>query len=174
VNTFPNKNWKKVISGNLITELQTTIGTLDKGTKGFSGSGQSAIPCKVVYGTFEFDVVKYNTNQALDVIFINSPKNESGQKYTNEFSCKYYLLDNYLDDFHLGIEVHGNFFHCNPNFEKQNSRKTKIIGKDKAKHTYIKNYIGFEVLYLWEEDIIKNIKACELLVKKYIENQKSV
>lgn len=86
-----------------------------------------------------------------------------------EYNCKYYLLDNYLQDYNLGIEVHGNFFHCNPTMNLKNSREVKIIGKDKSKHTYLKRYMGFETLYLWEYDIINNLELCEKLVLEYIE-----
>ena len=86
-----------------------------------------------------------------------------------EYNCKYYLLDNYLQDYNLGIEVHGNFFHCNPTMNVKNSREVRIVGKDKSKHTYLKRYMGFETLYLWEYDIINNLELCEKLVLEYIE-----
>jgi hypothetical protein len=98
-------------------------------------------------------------NDLLDKLNIN---------YDNEFDCKYYLIDNYLTDNNLMIEVQGNFFHCNPTMNLLNSRKSKIIGKDKSKHTYIKKYYGVEILYLWEKDIKENIKLCEELIKYYI------
>ena len=40
--------------------------------------------------------------------------------------------------------------------------------KDKAKHTYIKNYYDVEVLYLWENDIVNNEELCEKLILEYI------
>ena len=101
------------------------------------------------------------TNNLLDDMCVN---------YENEYDCKYYLVDNYLTDYNLMIEVMGNFFHCSPVMNLENSRKTKIIGKDKAKHTYIKKYKSIEVLYLWEKDIHENIDVCRSLVEKYIKN----
>jgi very-short-patch-repair endonuclease len=94
-------------------------------------------------------------------------------EYDNEYDCKYYLIDNYLKDDNLMIEVQGNFFHCNPSMKnaKTNSRREKIITKDKCKHTYIKDKYNIEILYLWEEDIYKNIELCKELILKYISNK---
>lgn len=102
---------------------------------------------------------------------INNLLDEIGIKYINEYDCKYYLVDNYLTDYNLMIEVQGNFFHCNPVMNLENSRKDKIIGKDKSKHTYIKRYKGIEILYLWEKDINENLELCKRLILKYIENK---
>lgn len=68
------------------------------------------------------------------------------------------------------IEVQGNFFHCNPVMNLQNSRKTKIITKDKSKNTYIKKYYGIDILYLWEKDIIENPDLCKKLITEYVNN----
>ena len=94
--------------------------------------------------------------------------NELNLVNENEYDCKYYLMDNYLNDYNLMIEVQGDFFHCNPVVNLKNSRKTKILGKDKAKHTYVKKYYGIEILYLWEKDIIQNLEICRQLVLQYV------
>lgn len=103
-------------------------------------------------------------NKLLDDNFIN---------YENEFSLKYQLLDIYLTDYNIGIEIMGDYWHANPNkyveISELNSVQLKNKTQDKRKHTYTKKYHGFEILYLWEIDINKNIKLCELLIKKYIE-----
>lgn len=90
--------------------------------------------------------------------------------YESEYDCKYYLIDNYLIDYNLMIEVQGNFFHCNPTMNLENGRKTKIIGKDKAKHTYVSKYYDIEILYLWEKDIKENVELCKELILNYINN----
>lgn len=91
-------------------------------------------------------------------------------KYEKEYDCKYYLIDFYLIDYGLMIEVQGNFFHCNPTMNIDNSRRSKILAKDKRKHTYIRNTYGIEVLYLWEEDLKTNIDLCEKLILEYVNN----
>ena len=69
----------------------------------------------------------------------------------------------------------GNYWHVHPlryNENKYliNEKQFGWIKKDKSKHTYIKNHIGIEILYLWETDIIKNPELCEQLILEYIKN----
>jgi len=111
---------------------------------------------------------KYSLTQPQSIT--NDILDKLGIDYENEYDCKYYLLDNYLLNHNLAIEVHGNFFHCNPLLNLKNNRESRIIGKDKAKHTYIKKFLNFEILYLWELDLNKNPNMCEELIKKYLEN----
>lgn len=91
-------------------------------------------------------------------------------KNDKEYNIKYYLVDNYLPEHNLMIEVQGDYWHVSPlTFKKELSEKDKRhISRDKSKHTYIKNKYGIEVLYLWESDIKKNITLCEELIKKYV------
>lgn len=103
-------------------------------------------------------------------LIINTLLGDMNILYTNEYDCKYYLIDNYLTDYNLMIEVQGNFFHCNPTMNYKNSREAKIKAKDKSKHTYINKYHGIEVLYLWEYDIEKNLEVCKKLIEEYINN----
>jgi hypothetical protein len=95
-------------------------------------------------------------------------------RYQSEYDCKYYLIDKYLFDYNLMIEVQGNYFHCNPTMNIENNRKEKIIRKDKSKNTYIKKYKNIDVLYLWEKDINDNPKICEKLIELYIKNNGSL
>ena len=48
------------------------------------------------------------------------------------------------------------------------------IGRDKAKHSYIKNQYGIDILYLWESDIISNADLCAKLIQYYIENNGNI
>lgn len=104
-------------------------------------------------------------------LIIDNILQELDIKYENEYSCKYYLIDNYLVDFNLMIEVQGNFFHCNPTMNLENSRKVKIIGKDKSKHTYVSRYYDIEILYLWEKDVYERKDVCTKLILEYIRKQ---
>ena len=45
---------------------------------------------------------------------VNEMLNEMNIKYQNEYSYKYYSVDNYLCDYDLIIEVMGDYFHANP------------------------------------------------------------
>lgn len=105
---------------------------------------------------------------------INQCLTRNGIEYINEYDCKYYAIDNYLSCSGLMIEVMGDFWHSNPTtyaLNELNSIQSKRIGKDKAKHTYIKNVYNVEILYLWEYDILNRLDLCELLIQKYIESE---
>jgi len=92
-------------------------------------------------------------------------------KYENEYNYKYYSVDNYILEHNLCIEVMGDYFHSNPlKYNCLNQMQQKDIKRDKSKHTYIKKYYKIEILYLWETDIMNNIKLCEHLIKFYIKN----
>lgn len=94
-------------------------------------------------------------------------------KYECEYSVEFYLVDIFLVDYNLMIEVMGDFWHSNPTTKYKDAKtdqQSKRIGKDKAKHSYIKNQYGIEILYLWEHDIIYNSGICKDLIMQYISN----
>lgn len=111
------------------------------------------------------------TTQTKPQIKINSILDNLKIKYINEKSFVYYSIDNYLPEYNLAIEVMGDYWHSSPlkYANKTNDKQKHIISRDKAKHTYLKNNYGFEVLYLWETDIMKNEDVCVALIQKYIE-----
>lgn len=93
-------------------------------------------------------------------------------RYINEQPFVYYSIDNYLPDYNLAIEVMGDYWHTSPlkYSDKINERQKFIISRDKAKHTYIANQYGIEILYLWESDIMNNEDICTALIQAYISN----
>ena len=106
-------------------------------------------------------------------IIVDNILNELDIENENEYNCKYYAIDNYLNDSNLMIEVMGSFWHTDHRvFDKINylSQATGI-SKDKSKHTYIKKYYGIEILYLWEYDIGTNQELCKQLIQLYIKNK---
>jgi endogenous inhibitor of DNA gyrase (YacG/DUF329 family) len=102
-------------------------------------------------------------NNILDTLKIN---------YERETDFEFFSVDNYLIDYNLIIEVQGDYWHTNPLKFTSNITNSQYdrIGRDKAKHSYIKNHHGIECLYLWESDILNNKGLCEMLIKKYIEH----
>lgn len=95
--------------------------------------------------------------------------------YKREYIIKYYAVDNFLIDSGLIIEVMGDYWHSSP--LRYNEYKYKInetqqrsLQHDKQKHTYIKNHLDIEILYLWEYDIEKYPDMCEELILQYISN----
>lgn len=123
-------------------------------------SAQRAVH-RLVNSDFIFEETKPEkiTRKILESLSVN---------FQTEYDCDYYLVDSYLIDYGLMIEVQGNFFHCNPTMELKNNRESKIIRKDKAKNTYIKNHYGVNILYLWEKDLIESVDKCTRLIEKYI------
>lgn len=108
-------------------------------------------------------------------LMINNVLNDNCILYKREHIVKYYAIDNYLVEYGLFIEVMGDYWHSSPlkyNETKYmiNSIQKKTLQHDKQKHTYIKNHLGKEILYLWEYDIKNNIDLCEKLILLYINN----
>lgn len=103
---------------------------------------------------------------------INDLLDEMDIKYIGEYDCKYYLVDQYLTEYNLMIEVQGDFWHCSPLLSNRSNtsgiKNNKL--KDKRKHSYIKNNYNIEVLYLWETDVNENIELCKKLIELYIKN----
>ena len=103
---------------------------------------------------------------------INELLDELNISFINEYNCKYYSIDNFLNNNNLMVEIMGDYWHGNPNkydVKSLTDVQRKRIGKDKAKHTYIRNHYNIQILYLWEEDIYKHIDLCKNLILLYIE-----
>ena len=93
--------------------------------------------------------------------------------HIDEYNIEYYSIDIYLPNRNLMIEIMGDFWHTNPvsKFkEPKNDVQKNRIPKDKAKHTYVKNQYGIEILYLWESDIYNYLDVCRELILLYINN----
>ena len=115
----------------------------------------------------------FNNTNTKPQIIINEILDSMNVEYVNEKGFVYYAVDNYLNQQNLIIEVMGDFWHASPiKYDYDNLRdiQKKRIPKDKAKHTFIKNKYGIEILYLWESDILNNKVLCEKLIKLYINN----
>lgn len=110
------------------------------------------------------------TTQTKPQVIINKLLDNLQIKYVNEQPFVYYSIDNYLPDYNLAIEVMGDYWHSSPlkYADKINDKQKHIISRDKAKHSFIANQYGIEILYLWESDIIKNENVCSYLIQKYI------
>ena len=115
---------------------------------------------------------KYSSINSKPQRIVDDILNKNNINFTREYQTKYYSIDNYLDDYNLMIEVMGDFWHCNPVIYDHNNIKYDIhkdaIRKDKAKHTYILNKYGINILYLWESDLCKNRTMCENMIFEYI------
>jgi hypothetical protein len=123
------------------------------------------------YISFDLKNRLKNKKETKPQIIINKLLDENMINYENEVRYGRFLMDNYLIDSNLALEVQGNFYHCNPTMYKgDNIEEKKIIAKDIRKHSYLKNKNNIEILYLWEYDILKNLQMCKSLILEYIKN----
>jgi len=101
---------------------------------------------------------------------INSILNDNKISFTNEYNCKYFAIDNFLNESNLMIEVMGDYWHTNPNQYKiiKYKHQAKTISRDKAKRTYINNNYGINILSLWECDINNDVELCTKIIQEYI------
>lgn len=112
------------------------------------------------------------TTETLPQRIVDEILDELNIEYKREEPFDFFTVDNYLSSHNLIIEVNGDYWHTNPT--RFTSKVTKVqydrIGRDKAKHTYLKNNYNIEVLYLWEYDIMHNKDLCKRLINYYINN----
>ena len=106
-------------------------------------------------------------------LIINDILDSLNITYEREKDFSFFSVDNYLIGYNLIIEVQGDYWHTNPLKFTSNLTDSQYdrIGRDKAKHSYIKNQYGIECLYLWESDILNNKELCSILIKTYIEHK---
>lgn len=107
---------------------------------------------------------------------INELLDSMNIKYEREYPVKYYLVDTYLPEYNLMIEIQGDYWHQSPLYNdilKPASYfiRTDARGKDKRKKEYIKSNFDIDVLYLWEYDINNYIEKCEALISLYINSK---
>ena len=114
------------------------------------------------------------TNTSIQLI-VNDILDDLHICYQREYPLDYYSCDNFLIDYNLIIEVMGDYWHGNPlkyneNAYSMNQIQQKTILKDKQKRGYIKNYYGYPILNLWENDINKYPDKCKSLILMFIDN----
>lgn len=114
------------------------------------------------------------TNTSIQIA-VNKMLNEMSIEYEREYTLDYYSCDNFLTQYKIIIEVMGDYWHGNPIIYNENKRmlneiQARTILKDKQKSGYIKNHYQIPILYLWENDINKNLDKCKNLIKKIIDN----
>ncbi len=113
-----------------------------------------------------------STTNTKPQIIINNLLDKLQIPYRNEESFDYYSADNYLYNNNLIIEVMGDFWHGSPikyRYDNLYDIQLKNIKRDKLKCMHIKNKYNINILYLWENDIYKNIEMCEKLIILYVQ-----
>jgi len=90
-------------------------------------------------------------------------------KFEFQYNIDCFVVDFACLDLKTLIECQGDFFHCNPSFEKYKNPKYDVqkrnVFRDKIKKQKYKQ-LGWKLIELWESDInsgeFKNILECEL------------
>lgn len=78
-----------------------------------------------------------------------------GLDFERQASIGHFIVDAYVPALKLVIEVHGDYWHCNPTVYPdgpQNAIQRKDIKRDRAKRTYLHRH-GYQLVELWERDI---------------------
>ena len=108
-------------------------------------------------------------------LLVNGILDKNNISYKREYIIEYFAIDNYLADHGLIIEVNGDYWHSSPlryNDHKYgiNEIQRRTLHHDKLKHSYIKNHLGVEILYLWEKDVHDRADVCEQLILEYVKS----
>jgi G:T-mismatch repair DNA endonuclease (very short patch repair protein) len=94
-------------------------------------------------------------------------------KYKNEKRFGRYSVDIYLEDKKISIEVMGTFWHSDIRFfdlKKLYESQLKNIQRDIRKKKHITEDLQIPILYIWEDDLMKNQLLCKKLLQKYYLN----
>lgn len=87
----------------------------------------------------------------------------SGKNFKEEFKYGNFIFDFKIDNFL--IEVQGDYFHCNPNTRHINPKsemQIKNLERDKRKHKFVKDSGEYELVEIWENDIVNNIEKIKI------------
>lgn len=90
--------------------------------------------------------------------------------FTNEYPMGYFIMDNYLIDYNLVIEVMGDYWHLHPMlFPALTETDIGRVRRDEIKHRRTLEMFGIEILYLWEDDLEKRSSLCKALIRNYVD-----
>lgn len=116
-----------------------------------------------------------NSNPSTQENFIEKKVKEELETYDIEFINNQFLgpykPDFYIPKLNLVIEVQGDYWHCNPEIYKDGPKNQDQVGyiiNDYYKKCY---YIGngYKLVYIWENDILKNFTSVQHKIKELLE-----
>lgn len=89
--------------------------------------------------------------------------------YSIEENIKRYSFDCFMKKENFAIEIMGGFYHCDPRYYNKpiNEIQKNSIKRDKNKKELSSNK-NIKILYLWEDDLMKEEELCEKLILKFI------
>jgi G:T-mismatch repair DNA endonuclease (very short patch repair protein) len=92
-----------------------------------------------------------------------------GIRYGKQQALGHYVLDSFLPEIGIAVEVQGDFWHCNPATSPQGPEypiQRKMVRRDKAKRTY-RSRRSIQVVELWESDIHR--EGARVLLERALE-----
>lgn len=95
-------------------------------------------------------------------------------EYIDEYQVGIYTLDIKLLKYNKAIEIMGSYWHADvrryPQKEILHERQLNCIEKDRRKEKVVCDN-GIQILYLWEEDIEKDLDKCKILISNFINDK---
>jgi very-short-patch-repair endonuclease len=87
------------------------------------------------------------------------------QKRIDYDKNKFYITDFIINNTNIILEAQGDYWHGNPKIypNPSNTQLEKITG-DRNRKNILEN-LGYEVIYLWEYDLIHNYQQCKNIIK---------
>jgi len=102
-------------------------------------------------------IQKMNKEPTIPEKIVNEILVETKVSFVYQQKIDFYLVDFFLPDHNLIIEVQGDYWHGNPrSFPNLNQIQKINQRRDKAKKTFFENK-NFRILYLWEYDLKNHI-----------------
>jgi len=107
-------------------------------------------------------VLKMKKCDTLPEVMVEKKLKDNNINYIKQYKvCNKYLVDFYLPDKNIIIEVFGDYWHVNPNiygYDKKplNEYQKSKVNKDELKIKTLKSN-GYELFILWEYDIHNNL-----------------
>lgn len=104
---------------------------------------------------------------------VNDILNKLGIAFVNRYPVGSYVVDTYLPDYNLAIEVMDDYWHANPLLFpviRQFEPYQQVLN-DIQKAEYVVYRQDIPVLYLWEQDITTNVPLCTALIRCFVEEE---
>lgn len=110
-------------------------------------------------------VLNQKKNKTLPEIMVEEYFNNNGIRFESQkLMYNKFIVDFYLPEYDMVIEVFGDYWHCNPSKygyeegkKEPNKYQIRQMSKDKARKNYLTK-CGHKFVILWEDDIYKNLE----------------
>jgi hypothetical protein len=86
-----------------------------------------------------------------------------GENIKEEFGYGGFVFDFKVDRYL--VEIQGDYFHCNPETRHaipKNDMQKNNLERDERKRNFVKENLEYELIEVWENDIINNIEKVKI------------